>query len=200
LGSNHNVGPGKSSGQSPSQTKSLTDSSQQPDVDLKQKKEERIKRWQNRLERILSSFKSAVVVVAIVIAAVVLLLFFKDKGKGEESKKRPKYHMLEEVDKARLKRIFQLIQSRKIGERQEVIETYNAVLEVLDTAQYARDPWNPVEEYSLDIANQIRPIGKEFQSLTETFSDVLYGQKEVEQPRLQEFRQNVTGIQKYFRL
>ena len=162
--------------------------------------EKRIQEWEDRLEEIFENFKSAFLIVLVVLVVVMLFLHFKPQKTESEETKKLKKHTLGASDRERLKLLFQLVKGRAKGDRQEVIETYNAVLEVFSAAHYPREDWNPVDEYSESIEQQIPTIGNDFQSLTATFSDVLYGEQEVERLELEKFRQDVSDILKYFRL
>lgn len=163
-------------------------------------REKRIQEWQRRLETIFENFKGAFLIVVVALAVVMIVLHFKPQKKISKELKNVKRHTLGASDRERLRTLFRLINGRSKGDRQEVIETYNAVLEVFDAANYARSSWNPVDEFSESIERQIPEIGKDFQSLTATFSDVLYGDQEIERLEMEKFRQDVSDVLKYFRL
>lgn len=163
-------------------------------------REKRIQEWQRRLETIFENFKGAFLIVVVALAVVMIVLHFKPQKKISKELINVKRHTLGASDRERLRTLFRLINGRSKGDRQEVIETYNAVLEVFDAANYARSSWNPVDEFSESIERQIPEIGKDFQSLTATFSDVLYGDQEIERLEMEKFRQDVSDVLKYFRL
>lgn len=163
-------------------------------------REKRIQEWQRRLETIFENFKGAFLIVVVALAVVMIVLHFKPQKKISKELINVKRHTLGASDRERLRTLFRLINGRSKGDRQEVIETYNAVLEVFDAANYARGSWNPVDEFSESIERQIPAIGKDFQSLTATFSDVLYGDQEIERLEMEKFRQDVSDVLKYFRL
>ena len=163
-------------------------------------REKRIQEWQRRLETIFENFKGAFLIVVVALAVVMIVLHFKPQKKISKELINVKRHTLGASERERLRTLFRLINGRSKGDRQEVIETYNAVLEVFDAANYARGSWNPVDEFSESIERQIPAIGKDFQSLTATFSDVLYGDQEIERLEMEKFRQDVSDVLKYFRL
>ncbi len=103
-------------------------------------------------------------------------------------------------DQARLNALFARIRRKGISGNQEVIETYNALLEVFKTCQAPREEWLPVDEFSEDLGGQFPPIEKGFTAATSKFSKVLYGEIEITVQDLHEFRKNVESVLTFFSL
>lgn len=115
-----------------------------------------------------------------------------DERKAQEKK-------LSKKDKAKLRAFLKHTQETQYkNERDEVIRKYHAFLEVMEFIHRPRHESLPPEDFGEFLKQDLRRNLQELDSLTWGFSDVLYGDKELEPERMNHFRKSFNEMARSF--
>ncbi len=84
------------------------------------------------------------------------------------------------------------------SDTEEIIHKYHAFLKTMEHLNRKRPEGTPVEDYGSDLIVDFDRNIQEINSLTNGFSDVLYGDKQLTPERLHLFRQSFDEMVKTF--
>lgn len=161
-------------------------------------REKKIQEIQQQLKLPMEVLKGLLVVLAIGAILLALLRYFQ--GSKEKKEDTIQQQQLTDRQKLKLQTILRQIRSRNLSPSEEVVETYNALLTVFEMGQHPREDWLPAEEFSIQIAASVPPLSTPFQGVTTRFSRTLYGRKSVSSSELDQFRNEVAKILRFFQL
>ncbi len=117
--------------------------------------------------------------------------------KNDERKTQEK--KLTKKDRAKLKAFLKHTQEVQYrDDRDEVIRKYHAFLEIMEFIKRPRHESQPAEDFGEFLKQDLRRNLQELDSLTWGFSDVLYGEQELDAQRMSTFRKSFNEMARSF--
>ena len=90
------------------------------------------------------------------------------------------------------------LQNLKLAPQEEVIETYNVVMEILDRVELGREEGVPARVHMETLSRRLPRLAEPFINATDCFDHALYGEIEPDSKELVEFRQSTKKIFRQF--
>lgn len=105
---------------------------------------------------------------------------------------------LTEEEKKQLADELRNIRERKLSPQQEIIETYNVMMDVLERVQLGREEGVPARVHVEHLKKRLPKMGAPLFDATDRFDEALYGDQQPGQEKLTSFRKSTKTIFKQF--
>ncbi len=160
-------------------------------------KREKIQRLTEKIEKLLRFVTLALGLAAGLTVLYFLFQFFMKLTRSARPRLMKKVQP-NRKDCVHLQKLLHSLSSIQMSPEQEVISSYNVLLEIFEAVQFKREQHVTPQKFLEQVSVRFPQIRAFFSGTTETFSEVLYGQKSLQESELLKFRRDMKHLFSFF--